>query len=98
MAYSKLKSEGELETVPKDKTPSIEWPEKGRIELNKMKFKYALEYPYVLKSLSLIINPCEKVGHNAFSIMTGFAKRGLIHTSNFQLQGGITWLEVYLKL
>ena len=61
MAYSKLKSEGELETIPKEKAPSSEWPEKGRIELNKMKFKYAIEYPYVLKSLSLTIEPCEKV-------------------------------------
>ena len=59
MAYSELKSEGELETTPKDKAPSSE---KGRIELHKMKFKYALEYPYVLKSLSLTIKPCEKVG------------------------------------
>ena len=63
MAYSKLKSEGELETIPKDKGPSSEWPEQGGIELHKMKFKYAVEYPYVLKSLSLAIKPCEKVGH-----------------------------------
>ena len=62
MAYSELKNEGELETIPKDKAPSSEWPEKGGIELHIMKFKYALEYPYVLKSLSLTIKPCEKVG------------------------------------
>ena len=61
MAYGELETEGELETITKDKAPSTEWPEKGGIELHKMKFKYALEYPYVLKSLSLTIKPCEKV-------------------------------------
>ena len=64
MAYSNLESEGELETIPKDKGPSSEWPEQGGIELHKMKFKYAIEYPYVLKSLSLTIKPSEKVGHH----------------------------------
>ena len=63
MAYSELKSEGELETIPKAKGPSSEWPEQGGIELHKVKFKYAIEYPYVLKSLSLTIKPSEKVGH-----------------------------------
>ena len=67
MAYSELQSEGELETTPKNKAPSSEWPDKGGIELHKMKFKYALEYPYVLKSLSLTIKPCEKVGHDSLS-------------------------------
>lgn len=64
MAYGQLQSEGELETIPKDKAPSLEWPEKGRIELHNMKFKYAIEYPYVLKSLSFSIKPNEKVGQN----------------------------------
>ena len=63
MAYSELKSEGELETIPKDKSPSSEWPEQGGIELHKMKFRYSIDHPYVLKSLSLTIKPCEKVGH-----------------------------------
>ena len=61
MAYGQLENEGELETIPRDNAPPVEWPEKGKIELHKMKFKYALEYPYVLKSLSFSINPCEKV-------------------------------------
>ena len=30
--------------------------------------------------------------------VTGFAKRGLIHASNFQIQGAITQLVVYLQL
>ena len=63
MVYSELKSERELETIPKDKGPSSEWPEQGGIELHKMKFKYSIDYPYVLKSLSLTIKPCEKVSY-----------------------------------
>lgn len=62
ISYSKLDSEGELETIPKDKTPSAEWPNKGIITLDDMKFKYAVDHPYVLKSLSLKIEACEKVG------------------------------------
>ena len=63
MAYGQLPSEGELETLPKDKAPPVEWPDKGEIELHKMKFKYATEYPYVLKSLTFGIKPYEKVGY-----------------------------------
>ena len=61
MAYGKLKSERELETVPKDKAPPLEWPERGVIEFHNVKFKYTVNYPYVLKSLSLIIEAREKV-------------------------------------
>ena len=61
MAYGKLKSERELETIPKDKAPPLEWPDKGVIELNNIKFKYAVNYPYVLKSISFKIESCEKV-------------------------------------
>jgi len=60
-AYGKLKSERELETIPKDKAPPLRWPEKGAIELINVKFKYAVNYPYVLKSISFKIKPCEKV-------------------------------------
>ena len=61
MAYGKLKSERELETIPKDKAPPLEWPDKGVIELNNIKFKYAVNYPYVLKLISFKIESCEKV-------------------------------------
>ena len=61
MAYGKLKSERELKTIPKEKAPFGEWPEKGVIELHNMRFKYAVNYPYVLKSISFKIEPCEKV-------------------------------------
>ena len=61
MAYGKLESEQELETIQKDKAPPLEWPNRGIIELNNVKFKYAVNYPYVLKSISFKIESCEKV-------------------------------------
>lgn len=61
MAYGQLESESELETIPKDRAPSFEWPDKGVIELHNMKFKYAMDYPLVLKSISFKIESCEKV-------------------------------------
>ena len=63
MAYGQLESEGELKTVPQDKAPSVEWPDKGVIELHNLKFKYAVNYPYVLKSISFKIESFEKVSH-----------------------------------
>jgi len=62
MGYSKLESEAKLMTTQKDKAPSLDWPENGAIELDKVKFKYAADYPYVLKSVSVKIKPNEKVG------------------------------------
>ena len=63
MAYGELQSEGELETISKDKAPPVEWPDKGVIRLHNVKFKYAVNYPYVLKSVSFKIESCEKVSH-----------------------------------
>ena len=61
MAYGKLDSERKLEIAPKYKALPVEWPERGVIELNNVKFKYAVNYPYVLKSISFKIESCEKV-------------------------------------
>ena len=49
MAYGQLESEAELETIPYDNAPPVEWPDKGVVELHNTKFKYAIDYPYVLK-------------------------------------------------
>ena len=65
MAYGQLESEGELETIPQDKAPPVGWPDKGVIELHNLKFKYAVNYPYVLKSISFKIESFEKVSHIA---------------------------------
>ena len=61
MGYGKLESEAELLTEPKEKAPSLEWPIKGIIQFENVKFKYAPHYPYVLKSISLKIQSGEKV-------------------------------------
>ena len=61
IGYGKLESEGELEMDMQDNGRLLVWPEKGVIELCNVKFKYAMEYPYVLKSISFKIESCEKV-------------------------------------
>ena len=61
IGYGKLESEGELEMDMHDNGCLLVWPEKGVIELCNVKFKYAMEYPYVLKSISFKIESCEKV-------------------------------------
>jgi len=61
MAYGHLDSEAELETILHDQAPSLEWPSKGEINLHNARFKYDVNQPYVLKSISVRIMPCEKV-------------------------------------
>jgi len=34
MAYGQLESEVELETIPHDKAPPLQWPDKGVIKLH----------------------------------------------------------------
>ena len=60
-AYGQLSSEAELATSPKSRAPPVEWPDNGVIELHNAKFKYATDYPYVLKSISFKIYSGEKV-------------------------------------
>ena len=60
-AYGELNSEAELMTSTEDRVPLIEWPDEGIIELKDVKFKYAADYPYVLKSVNLKIYSGEKV-------------------------------------
>ena len=67
MAYGQLESEAELKT---EKTPYSEWPDKGVIELHNTRFKYGIDYPYVLKSMSFRIESCEKVDNYINCIVT----------------------------
>ena len=60
-AYGQLNSEAELMTSPDDRVPPVEWPDKGIIELQNVKFKYAADYPYVLKSITFKLHSGEKV-------------------------------------
>ena len=60
-AYGQLNSEPKLMSGPNDRLPPAEWPDKGTIELQNVKFKYAANYPYVLKSITFKIHSSEKV-------------------------------------
>ncbi len=62
MEYGQLQSEPPLETVPSDKKPPPNWPDKGGIEVDEVSFRYADDLPLVLKSLSFSVNPSQKVG------------------------------------
>ena len=59
--YSSLEPEASLETRPPNEKPSFDWPQRGEIILDDVSFRYSKDTPLVLKSLSLIINPAEKV-------------------------------------
>ena len=61
MGYSNLDSEAPLETLPPHEKPSPAWPERGEIVLDDVSFRYSVDLPLVLKSLSFHIKPSEKV-------------------------------------
>ncbi|CAG9840910.1 unnamed protein product [Diabrotica balteata] len=56
--YADLKHEEDNYTVELDET----WPELGKIEFKNMTLQYSLDDPPVLKNLSFVIKPSEKVG------------------------------------
>ncbi len=62
MEYGRLQSEPPLETIPPDKKPPPNWPDKGGIEVDEVCFRYADDLPLVLKSLSFSVHPSQKVG------------------------------------
>ncbi|XP_018302134.1 probable multidrug resistance-associated protein lethal(2)03659 [Mycetomoellerius zeteki] len=61
LEYSKVDSEPPLESAP-DKKPKSEWPQKGKIEFKNVFLRYAPLEPPVLKTLSFVILPREKIG------------------------------------
>lgn len=75
--YEGIESEGALESQP-DKKPSKGWPEEGQITFDNLSLRYNPDpkTDYVLKSLNLIIYPCEKVGIVG---RTGAGKSSLIN-------------------
>lgn len=56
--YTKLENEPERKEV---QLP-LNWPEKGCIEFKNVKLKYNESDPHVLKGLSFVIKPKEKIG------------------------------------
>ena len=61
LAYGNLHPEASLETPPGVQKPPKSWPSQGGIRLLRMKFRYAADTPYVLKDVSVDIQPREKV-------------------------------------
>ena len=61
MSYGRLSPEGPLDMILADKKPPISWPDQGSIHLDHLQFRYAEHLPYVLKSITCDIEPCEKV-------------------------------------
>ncbi|CAM6102471.1 unnamed protein product [Calypogeia fissa] len=60
MQYSNLPSEAP--TIIPDRRPPSGWPNAGRIELQHLQLRYRPDLPLVLKGVSCVIRPREKVG------------------------------------
>lgn len=60
--YSALRPEAPLDTTPPGKKPPPDWPQRGEIVLEGASLRYSEDTPTILKSLSCIIRPAEKVG------------------------------------
>ncbi|CAG5017723.1 unnamed protein product [Parnassius apollo] len=73
--YSTIESEPPLESEPSKKPPPS-WPEAGRLEFRRVFLYYAPSEPPVLKDLSFLILPKEKVGIVG---RTGAGKSSLIN-------------------
>ncbi|XP_060810337.1 ATP-binding cassette sub-family C member 4 [Amyelois transitella] len=73
--YSNIESEPPLQSAP-EKKPPPSWPESGRLEFRHVHLYYAPGEPPVLKDLTLIIQPKEKVGIVG---RTGAGKSSLIN-------------------
>ncbi|XP_076749193.1 putative multidrug resistance-associated protein lethal(2)03659 [Xylocopa sonorina] len=80
LEYSCLEEEPYLDSIP-EKMPAPNWPRKGLVEFKNAKLRYGPKSPYVLKGISLVIKPEEKVGVVG---RTGAGKTTLI-TSLFRL-------------
>ncbi|KAK2580321.1 hypothetical protein KPH14_012558 [Odynerus spinipes] len=75
LEYSRLEEEPMLDSNPKCKPPK-DWPRNGLIEFKNVKLKYGPNEPYVLKDITFMIAPKEKVGIVG---RTGSGKSSLIN-------------------
>ncbi|NWX88406.1 MRP4 protein, partial [Nothoprocta pentlandii] len=91
MQYTELEKEAPWET---DKHPPPEWPSQGMIAFENVNFTYSLDGPLVLRHLSVVIKPREKVGIVG---RTGAGKSSLI-AALFRLAEpeGRIWIDRYL--
>nr|XP_009665672.1 PREDICTED: multidrug resistance-associated protein 4 isoform X2 [Struthio camelus australis] len=91
MEYTELEKEAPWET---DKHPPPDWPSQGMIAFENVNFTYSLDGPLVLRHLSVLIKPKEKVGIVG---RTGAGKSSLI-AALFRLAEpeGRIWIDKYL--
>uniref|UniRef100_A0A8C3DGF8 Multidrug resistance-associated protein 4 n=1 Tax=Corvus moneduloides TaxID=1196302 RepID=A0A8C3DGF8_CORMO len=91
MEYTELEKEAPWET---NKHPPTEWPNQGMIAFENVNFTYSLDGPLVLRHLSVLIKPKEKVGIVG---RTGAGKSSLI-AALFRLAEpeGRIWIDKYL--
>ncbi|NXI28798.1 MRP4 protein, partial [Sterrhoptilus dennistouni] len=91
MEYTELEKEAPWET---NKHPPPDWPKQGMIAFENVNFTYSLDGPLVLRHLSVIIKPKEKVGIVG---RTGAGKSSLI-AALFRLAEpeGKIWIDKYL--
>ncbi|XP_059695210.1 ATP-binding cassette sub-family C member 4 isoform X3 [Haemorhous mexicanus] len=91
MEYTELEKEAPWET---NKHPPPEWPNQGMIAFENVNFTYSLDGPLVLRHLSVVIKPKEKVGIVG---RTGAGKSSLI-AALFRLAEpeGRIWIDKYL--
>ena len=61
ISYTHLQSEAPLETTPASNKPSPEWPDKGRLEIEDLKYRHSPDGPFVLRGLNFTIESGEKV-------------------------------------
>ncbi|NXM55939.1 MRP4 protein, partial [Illadopsis cleaveri] len=91
MEYTELEKEAPWET---NKHPPPDWPNQGMIAFENVNFTYSLDGPLVLRHLSVLIKPKEKVGIVG---RTGAGKSSLI-AALFRLAEpeGRIWIDKYL--
>ncbi|XP_030388616.1 probable multidrug resistance-associated protein lethal(2)03659 [Scaptodrosophila lebanonensis] len=61
LEYAETPSEPPLETPPNVKLP-LEWPQAGQVRFHELCMRYAPQDNYILKGLSLEIQPMQKIG------------------------------------
>ncbi len=62
MGYGKLEPEAPLTTQPPNEPPAKDWPNKGVIKMNNVRFRYSEKLPYVINNLGFSVKPSEKIG------------------------------------
>ncbi|CAG9860600.1 unnamed protein product [Phyllotreta striolata] len=76
LEFTRIEHEPDLESTPDRKPPSV-WPKYGKIEFIDCSMRYSYFEPYVLKHMSLVIKPKEKIGIVG---RTGAGKSSMIGT------------------